>query len=322
MTDELYLNNERLHFVQGFPSLFLSYALPNAELRHASGWWGTVCVQELRGKSFLIRHFIFSLTKLLRFDTRENNEGLQALISLKGGFKYNLKGLALLELNEKEFHLLNAHEQLGSIEIGSNKTCSLMATYYASPLYESIVPSFQSFKKQLKKASKKAYVFTKASITARFTVHDAIQAIWLDRYAPGVEKKFIEMKLQAKLFTLLAQTYTAPIHEAITAQERDQACAARTIILQNIKKHLTPEEIALQLYCSPSWLKKAFSKAYGMGMFHFLRQHRMLLAKELLLKGESLKAVAIEVGMKPRNFPKEFKSFFGYTVTELKKRLR
>ena len=79
------------------------------------------------------------------------------------------------------------------------------------------------------------------------------------------------------------------------------------------------EEIAKKLHCSTGWLKKSFSKVYGVGMFHYLRRHRMQLAKEMLLSGESLKAVAIEVGMKPRNFPKEFKTFFGYTVTALKR---
>jgi AraC-like DNA-binding protein len=54
-------------------------------------------------------------------------------------------------------------------------------------------------------------------------------------------------------------------------------------------------------------------------MYHFLRKERMELSKKKLLKGESLKAVAIDVGMKSSNFPKEFKSYFGYTVTALKK---
>ncbi|MDQ3683718.1 MAG: helix-turn-helix transcriptional regulator, partial [Bacteroidota bacterium] len=104
-----------------------------------------------------------------------------------------------------------------------------------------------------------------------------------------------------------------------TLIEREKASAAYQIILKDITKHQTPEQIASELYCSSSWLKKAFGKVYGVGMFHFLRKTRMDIAREMLLRGDSLKAVALEVGMKPQNFPKEFKAFFGYTVTDLKK---
>jgi AraC-like DNA-binding protein len=40
-------------------------------------------------------------------------------------------------------------------------------------------------------------------------------------------------------------------------------------------------------------------------------------AKEMLLSGSTLKEAAVAVGMNPSNFPKEFKKFFGYTVTYL-----
>lgn len=171
----------------------------------------------------------------------------------------------------------------------------------------------------MKKTFEKSRYFIPSPNIARYTVHDAINAIWLDRYIPSLAIKHIELRLESSLFTLLAQSYHQNPRQPITQFEREKAVVAREIILRDITAHKTPDQIASELYCSAAWLKKAFRKVYGVGLFQFLRKTRMEHAKEMLLQGESLKAVALEVGMKPRNFPKEFKAFFGYTVTALKK---
>jgi AraC-like DNA-binding protein len=322
MTDDIFLNNDALQFVPGLPHLYKGYRLPNADVKYASGHWGTICIQEFRGDHFLLRHFIFQLNRMMRFETRERGEGLQSLIGLKGKLDYTLKGLPNLSIHEDRFHLLNAHEQEGVIHMNEVKHCSIFNAYYHPESYEKLLGYFPHFKKELKKAEKRLFIFTTKTAPVRYSIHDAIQAIWLDRYLPVVQKKYIELRIQTILLSLLADTYAPPLHAPPNAIEQDKAAAARELILDNIRKHLTAEDIALQLHCSTSWLKKAFSKVFGAGMFHYLRKHRMQKAKEMLLQGESLKAVAIEVGMKPRNFPKEFKSYFGYTVTELKKGIR
>ena len=203
--------------------------------------------------------------------------------------------------------------------IDGGKTTSLLNAYYKPDGYKNLLPFFPALKKDLKKAKRKAVHFTFSPRLARYTVHDSINAIWFDRYIEHLRLKHIEIRLESSLFSLLAQTYSPAKLETATPLETEKATAACEIILKDIRVHLSPEEIAKKLHCSTGWLKKSFSKVYGVGMFHYLRRHRMQLAKEMLLSGESLKAVAIEVGMKPRNFPKEFKTFFGYTVTALKR---
>jgi AraC-like DNA-binding protein len=319
MTDELYLDNVILSFVQGFPALYSGYQLPQAHAKYASGPWGTICIQELRSEDFLLRHFFFMIRRSLKIVCKEKGEGLQSLISLKGEMDYSADGLPRLLIPEHHFLLLNVHELHASLFIRENRTCSLLNVFYKQPLYERLLSYFPNFKKQLSRAEKKPVVFNILSRRSRYTIHDAIQDIWLDRYLPVLQEKYIALRLEASLFTQLADSYSLPVQDRASAIERAKADAARDLMLANIRKHFTADEIALHVNCSTSWLKKAFSKAYGMGPYHFLREHRMYKAKEMLLRGESLKAVAIEVGMKPRNFPKEFKSFFGYTVTELKK---
>jgi len=175
----------------------------------------------------------------------------------------------------------------------------------------------EGFKELIRNIFKPFYFFSKATI-ARYTVHDAIQAIWFDKYIPALTEKHIEMRIESVFFSLMAPTPSPVVSEG-SAFEREKSEEAKNLILGNIRKHLTPEEIAFKIGCSPSFLIKAFKKVYQMGLFHFLRRTRMERAKEMLLSGSTLKEAAVAVGMNPSNFPKEFKKFFGYTVTYLLK---
>jgi len=308
-----------LPLTSGIPSDLSAYLLTNAVGQHAKGPWGIICIQEIRTEKFLLRHFLFALQKTISFYVREHDHQLQSLLSLSGIFEHKIKGLKPVILKEKEYLLLHAAtEELYTTAYGG-KIGSLVNTYYTPKSYQGLLPLFPNFKKDLKKAIRKPYLFNNPPKVARYSVHDAINAIWFDRYIQELQVKHTEMRLESSLFTLLAQSYAPSVSEPTSQFEREKASAARDIILADIKVHHPPEFIASELHCSAGWLKKAFSKVYEMGLFQFLRKTRMDFAKEMLLRGESLKAVALEVGMKPQNFPKEFKAFFGYTVTALKK---
>lgn len=308
-----------LSFKPGLPPGVTAYTLPLSQSSYATGTWGTICIQEIKTGKFLLRHFLFSLRQTITFYTQECNEGIQSLLSMQGDITHSINSLKTISLKEKEFILFDAVKEETFTRIEGQKTTSLLNVYYNNDSYKNLVSLFPAFKKELKKTKRKPGYLTLSPILARFTVHDALMALWFDKYIGKLVEKHIELRIETTLFTLLAQTYSPVAAEPVSAHEKEKADAARNIILKDIRIHQTPEEIATQLNCSVGWLKKAFSKVYGMGMFQLLRRNRMEHAKEMLLKGESLKAVAIEVGMKPRNFPKEFKSYFGYTVTALKK---
>jgi AraC-like DNA-binding protein len=308
-----------LSFKNGIPAHLAIHSLPSSQALHAVGPWGTICMQELKTDRFLLRHFLFILQKTIAFYTQEHNEGLQSLLSIQGNIYHSVNSLKTISLQEKEFILFDALKEETFTKIEGPKTTSLLNVYYKDDTYKALLPLFPSFKKEIKKTRHKATYFTASPLLARFTVHDAVMALWFDKYNDHLRQKHIDLRLESTLFTLLAQTYSDGNTNPPSPYETEKAEAARQIILKDIRQHLTPEEIAAQLNCSAGWLKKAFGKVFGIGMFQLLRRTRMEHAKEMLLKGDSLKAVAIEVGMKPRNFPKEFKSYFGYTVTSLKK---
>jgi AraC-like DNA-binding protein len=321
MTGELFFNGESLRFKAGYPQNYAGPVLPGAIARYASGPWGIVCLQEIQTKNYLLRHFLFAVKQILFERTIEKDEGVQSIICLEGEMDYSVKGLPTVAIQEKEFHLLNAYEGPAVIGLRWGKPCSVLNTYYRPELYEDLLVSFPQFKKQLKKAARKACHFCTPTV-ARHSILDSIQAMFLDRYNATIQWKYIEKQIETILFIQLAQTYSPCIQEKASTVEKEKADAARAMILQDIRRHIPVKTIARELNCTPSWLHKAFSKRYHMGLRHFLRVQRMHAAKERLLKGESLKSVAIDVGMKPRYFPEEFKRFFRYSATDLKKGMR
>lgn len=311
-----------LHYMTGLPEDFSKFRIPGTSCIHAAGAWGVVCLQELRTSNYLLRHFIFSLTSTFSFTNREENEGLQSLLNIRGDVEYQVNSLKEITLTEKEYTLLNAADAHSVIVVSGEKLCSLFNVYYQPSAYTDLLPLFPAFQKDLKRAAKKPYHFLFPSKVARYTVHDAIKAIWYDRYMHQLEKTHIELRMKTKLFSLLSQAYNETPFEPTTPTEREKATAAREILLENIRVFVPLETIAAELNCSISFLKRAFSKQYGIGPYNYLRRTRMETAKEMLVSGKSLKAAALEVGMDPSNFPKEFKSYFGYNVTQLKKGLR
>jgi AraC-like DNA-binding protein len=305
----------------GMPSDFSDYAIPQALAYHANGPWGMICFQEIETAKVFLRHFLFFLNGTITFNLKNSGNRLQSLLSIRGRFDHNIRNHKAVTIEEREFLLFTAFEDESTTTVYGGKVSSLLSTHYSKEIYADLLNLFPALGKDLKKSTAKAHYFNYPARVARHTVHDAINAIWYDHYIPKLVAKHLEIRLQSSLFTLLAQTYSPVDREPISSLEYEKAVAARDIILKDIKVHLSAEEVATQIHCSAGWLKKAFSKVYGTGMFHFLRQTRMERARELFIKRESLKAVALEVGMKPRNFPKEFKAFFGYTVTAFKKGL-
>lgn len=309
-------------FQKGMPANCSDYLLPQAEMYYANGVYGTICLQEVHTEKQLFIHVLFALQTSLRFSFIHPREGLHSSLSLKGEFLHRVKGSKEVILHEKEYILLHAGKEAVHMTVGAGSLHSLVTTYYSEKSYAGLLPLFPAFSKAIKKAFQKSFYLFRGPRVARYTVHDAIYSIWQEHYLEHLQQKHIEIRLESCLFTLLAQSYTPRLFEDASAAEKEKAFAAQAIMTGNIKKRWTIEDIAKELNCSPSWLKRTFRKVYGTGLYHYLRRMRMERAKELFLKGESLKAVAIEVGMKPHNFPKEFKTFFGYTVTHFKKSIQ
>jgi len=289
--------------------------LPLADAYNASGVWGELCLQEINSQGFSIRHFQVRPKTSFSFNADSEAGGIYALVNLKGSLDHKLGDAERVTVAEKEFVVFKSGGKDTLIGFDTLKPCTFVSLHYYEAFYSRFSYLLERFKELLKDFVKPFYFFDHSKI-ARHTVHDDIQAIWEEKYMPALIEKHIELRIELVFFSLVAAT-PPPVLLPGSRYEREKAAAAKELILKNIKEHLTPKEIASELNCSPEFLIKAFKNVYQMGMFHFLRRTRMERAKEMLLSGSSLKEASITVGMNPSNFPKEFKKFFGYTVTYL-----
>jgi AraC-like DNA-binding protein len=300
---------------EGLSSFCHDPVLPSAKAYHATGVWGQLCLQEINSESFSLQHFQVAPRTSFVFRGNIETGAIQALVNLRGSFGHKLTDVDKVTVGEKEFVVFNSAGKETFISIESLQPCTFVSLRFSENFYNRFSYLLEGFKELIKNTFEPFYFFSNAKM-ARYTVHDAIQAIWYDKYVPALTEKHIELRIDSVFFSLIAPA-PLPVVLKGSAFERQKSAEAKSLILGNIRKHLTPEEIAPKIGCSPSFLIKAFKNVYQMGLFHFLRRTRMERAKEMLLSGSSLKEAAVAVGMNPSNFPKEFKKFFGYTVSFL-----
>jgi len=318
MDRELLLENYgKTILLSGVAPGFSTHIIPGAAYFHTQGPWGTLFLQEIETSKYLLRHFLFSLKQTISIFNSDDNK-LQSLLMVTGAIDFEIRGQKKIELKKKEFLLFNTsgHGAITTIHRGSS---SILNAQYSSNFYKNLIPYFTRLKADLRKAIGKPVFFIQSSKIARPSVHDAIKAIWEEKYIPALQAKHVELRLKTSLFTMIAQSYDAIPLTQISQYEKRLAEEAEKMILKDLKIHLTPKEIADKLNCGESWLRKTFRKVYGVPMFHYLRSARMHRAREQILRGVPSKAVSIDLGMDPSNFPKEFKAFFGYTILALKK---
>ncbi len=87
---------------------------------------------------------------------------------------------------------------------------------------------------------------------------------------------------------------------------------AREYIDANVTLNPSLDEIASVAALSPFHLLREFRKAVGMAPHAYLIQRRVEQAKHLLLKGRSLRTVAIEIGYTDQaHLSREFRRFYG-----------
>jgi AraC-like DNA-binding protein len=322
MNRNLILNNYGLlNFVSGLPKNFSAPLLPHALSYHALGFWGTIVLQEWQTNHYLLRYFLFQLRSPLQFQLREENEGLQSLVNLGGTVHFKVEGLAPFALLKNEFMLMQASDRQVEASMEGGQMHVLWNMYYQPSVYRQLTTLFPLLWRDLTAALHRPLHLLYPPKVARYSVHDAIAQIFTDCYIQELQSAYFELRMQTALFTMLAQTYSPTVYAAASLEERQVASAVQERILADITKHHTVEELAQEFNCTSIWLKRTFRKVYGMGIFHFLRKTRMEMARQMLVDGAHLKAVASAVGMKASTFPKEFKAYFGYTVTDLKKGL-
>ena len=101
--------------------------------------------------------------------------------------------------------------------------------------------------------------------------------------------------------------------------EREKIIKAKEIILNNLHCPLTIPKLSLQIGINQCYLKKGFKEIYGMTVYDYVQEQRMLKAKLLLKQNKySVSQVAEQIGYSSAgNFSNAFKRYAGVFPSEL-----
>jgi transcriptional regulator GlxA family with amidase domain len=96
---------------------------------------------------------------------------------------------------------------------------------------------------------------------------------------------------------------------------------AKGLIDANLDTHFNLEFIATKVALGKTKLTRGFRKCYGMGLYSYLRQQRMIKAAELLAEtSKTIKQVTSATGFKySSNFTKTFTVYHGITPGEYRR---
>lgn len=97
----------------------------------------------------------------------------------------------------------------------------------------------------------------------------------------------------------------------ISATDRERALEAAVIMGLSPKSHFPISQLAAKVNMPEKKLKAVFKHIYGMGLYTYLRQLRMVKAKELLMEGKPIKLIIHAIGYENEsNFCKAFRKEF------------
>jgi AraC family transcriptional regulator, transcriptional activator of the genes for pyochelin and ferripyochelin receptors len=110
-------------------------------------------------------------------------------------------------------------------------------------------------------------------------------------------------------------------HAVLPSADRDRLYQAKEILINNLEKPPSLEELAKLVGISDFKLKRGFRQIFGTTVFKYLHDYRLKQAKKLLLAGEmSVEQVLYQVGFASRSyFAKAFRQKFGINPSQLRK---
>lgn len=185
------------------------------------------------------------------------------------------------------------------------------------------------FKHSLKKfgdaiRKKETFLMWEKSKPISQKLQDSINEIIDCNYSESLKKAFLEVKINAILITLLAQTNETNYQKtkaALLNEEQHKLIEVEQYISANLNEPLPIQELAKMAGMNATKLKKQFKLSFGSPIFKYISNARMKTARTMILeKGYTVAEAAYEVGYKyPQHFTVAFKKTYGYLPSTLTK---
>jgi len=135
--------------------------------------------------------------------------------------------------------------------------------------------------------------------------------------APGWELAVIGNTLM--ILSQLKRAYMERSAGMLKTEKRELLDEITAHIETNYHMHLTLGDLARQFYVSESTVSHLFKQKMGVSLYHYVTQRRLIAAKNLILEGAPLEAVAEQIGFSDySSFYRAFKGEYGISPKQFR----
>ena len=120
-------------------------------------------------------------------------------------------------------------------------------------------------------------------------------------------------ELHLKTLNLISEKYSAYRNQCITSQ-LNIIGKIQKYVSENISEKITLKDISAEVHMNPEYVCRYFKSKTGNNLFDYINAHKIEIAKDLLLKGNSISQIVQQTGFSSQNyFIRVFKNNTGMT---------
>jgi AraC-like DNA-binding protein len=305
------------------PENYNGLILPGGSIISSVKDFGTIIFQEIKTEEFLIRYNFFHFVQKLTLTQNEETHNLQILLALKNELKQKIKSIDDSRLKQGQFTSFYTPRTQIKTLFKKEKEYYVFHTHYSMPLIEQLVATFPFLADHVKSAAAQKPFTISNSKWAPPQMQEIVQNILHCPYDENLRRFYFENKVKEFLFLMLVQaSKKEPETQKILPHEIEAVHHARSIILNDLEKHMTIPDISKKIGLNEFKLKLLFKKVFDIGVFETLLRARMQKARTLILETDKpIKEIASLIGYeRVTSFITAFQKHFGYTPGSLRRK--
>ncbi|MFT3826899.1 MAG: AraC family transcriptional regulator [Chitinophagaceae bacterium] len=307
------------------PPALAASRIPGAGFVVATGIAGDLLFQEFQGLDFYIVYMCATLKRAETF-TYTGKESQPVLhINLVNSRLYDSGNKGERLMHEWAYNLMYTPGTQINMRFRKPGYYENISVYYTGAYLERFIKYYPVLSEFIEKMDQQqATALWRANQVAPTEMLDAVDSI----LHPVLNEELLPLYLKAKgqeiLAVALQQATLKPVVRAVRFSDREIENIYRTRdwLLKNLDQYFSLQQIAATAGVTVYKLQAGFKKIYGMPVFEFVRWHRMVKAKKLLVN-TSLSMTEIAARMGYRNtvtFSAAFKACFHTTPGSLRKK--
>jgi len=299
------------------------YRLRGASPIVTSAGFGDMAFQHVPGKGFDLWYSTYAITTPATLTGRADIPVLELHIPFRNRMLTRWDGIGDLEMDERQFDLSFTPHVLTEVNFTRTGEYHTFDVHYHKELLQTFAPHFpmlDRFLNRVERGEPASLLETQQFLSPAMirVISEMLQYDFIDAVAPA----FYQSKcLELLIYMLQTVSAVRPVTRFL-ATDLERAQRASELILENLGRQWSADELARATGTNIFTLKSAFKHLFGCSLFRFGEKARMDYARHLLLEGKfSVTEIALLTGYPDRqNFTKAFKRMYQLLPSDLHRR--